>query len=459
MARHYDAIVIGTGQSGPALAGRLTDEGLETAVIERKRFGGTCVNNGCIPTKTLIASARTAHVARRAADYGVVIEGAIRADMRRVKARKDAIVRESREGVESSLRGMDRCTVYTGHARFVGPRVVEVNGERLEGERVFINVGGRASVPDMPGLSEVSYYTNSNIMDVDFLPEHLLVVGGSYVGLEFAQMYRRFGSEVTVVQRGPRLVPREDDDVSDAIKQILEGEGIGVRLNAECIGVSRQGARIGMHLDCKDGDPDITGSHVLLAVGRVPNTQDLGLEAAGIEADANGYIQVDDQLRTSAGNVWALGDCNGRGAFTHTSYNDYEIVAANLFDDDPRRVTDRITAYALYVDPPLGRCGMTAREVRASGRRALVATWPMESVGRASERGETQGFMKIVVDAENERILGASLLGIEADEVIHVILDVMYAGASYRTIQRAMHIHPTVAELLPTMLGDLEPLG
>jgi pyruvate/2-oxoglutarate dehydrogenase complex dihydrolipoamide dehydrogenase (E3) component len=456
MARHYDAIVIGTGQSGPPLAARLADEGLETAIIERKRFGGTCVNNGCIPTKTLVASARAAHVARRAADYGIAIDGAIRADMRRVKARKDVLVRESSEGVESSLRGTERCTVYTGHARFVAPRAVEVNGERLEGSRVFINVGGRASVPDMPGLDEVPYYTNSSIMDVDFLPEHLLVVGGSYVGLEFAQMYRRFGSDVTVVQRGERLVPREDDDVADAIREILEGAGIGVRLRAECIGVSRQGARIGMHLDCREGDPDITGSHVLLAVGRVPNTQDLGLDAAGIETDRNGYIQVDDQLRTSADGVWALGDCNGRGAFTHTSYNDYEIVAANLFDNDPRRVSDRITAYALYVDPPLGRCGMTAREILASGRKALVATWAMEDVGRARERGETQGFMKIVVDAQTERILGASLLGIEADELIHVILDVMYAGASYRTIQRAMHIHPTVAELLPTMLGDLE---
>ena len=459
MPRHYDAIVIGTGQSGPALAARLTDEGLETAVIERKRFGGTCVNNGCIPTKTLVASARAAHVARRAADYGIVVEGPIRADMRRVKARKDVLVRESSEGVESWLDGMERCTVYRDHARFVAPRVVDVGGERLEAERVFINVGGRASVPDMPGLHDVPYYTNSSIMDVDFLPEHLLVVGGSYIGLEFAQMYRRFGSDVTVVQRGPRLVPREDEDVADAIREIMEGEGIEVRLNAECIGVSRQGAGIGMHLDCSEGDPDIKGSHLLLAVGRVPNTQDLGLDAAGIETDANGYIEVDDQLRTSADNVWAIGDCNGRGAFTHTSYNDYEIVAANLFDNDPRRVTDRITAYALYIDPPLGRCGMTAREVLASGRNALIATWPMDQVGRARERGETQGFMKILIDAGNERILGASLLGIEADELIHVILDVMYAGASYRTIQRAMHIHPTVAELLPTMLGDLEPLA
>ena len=459
MVKRYDAIVIGTGQSGPPLAARLTDEGLETAIIERKRFGGTCVNNGCIPTKTLIASARAAHMARRAADFGVVIDGPIRTDMRRVKTRKDAIVRESSDGVESWLDGIERCTVYRNHARFVAPRVVEVDGERLEAARIFINVGGRAAVPDMPGLDQVSYYTNSSVMDVDFLPEHLLIVGGSYIGLEFAQMYRRFGSRVTVVQRGPHLVPREDEDVSDAIREVMEGEGIEVRLNAECIGVSKQGEGVGMHLDCEDGDPDITGSHMLLAVGRVPNTQDLGLDAAGIETDGNGYIKVDDQLRTNVEGVWAMGDCNGRGGFTHTSYNDYEIVAANLFGDDPRRVSDRIPAYALFIDPPLGRCGMTAREVIASGRNALVGTWAMDAVGRARERSETQGFMKVIVDAENEKVLGAALLGIEGDEVIHVILDVMYAGASYRTIQRAMHIHPTVAELLPTMLGDLEPLG
>jgi pyruvate/2-oxoglutarate dehydrogenase complex dihydrolipoamide dehydrogenase (E3) component len=459
MAKHYDAIVIGTGQAGPPLAARLTDEGLDTAVIERKRFGGTCVNNGCIPTKTLVASARAAYVARRAADFGVAIGGAVRADMPRVKSRKDGLVRESSEGVESWLDGMERCTVYRGHARFVAPRTVEVGGERIEGERIFINVGGRATVPDMPGLDQVPYYTNSSIMDVDFLPEHLLVVGGSYVGLEFAQMYRRFGSEVTVVQRGPRLVPREDDDISDAIREILEGEGIGVRLNAECLSVSRRGKHVGMHLNCTEGDPDITGSHVLLAVGRVPNTHDLGLAEAGIETDKAGYIRVDDELRTTADGVWALGDCNGRGAFTHTSYNDYEIVAGNLFDKETRRVSDRIAAYALYIDPPLGRCGLTVREARESGRDIRVATWAMQDVGRARERSETQGFMKVVVDARSERILGAALLGIEGDELIHLLLDLMYAGASWRTIRRAMHIHPTVAELLPTMLDYLEPVG
>jgi pyruvate/2-oxoglutarate dehydrogenase complex dihydrolipoamide dehydrogenase (E3) component len=458
VTRQYDAIVIGTGQAGPPLAARMTDEGLATAVIERHRFGGTCVNDGCIPTKTLVASARTAHVARRAADYGIVVRGEVTADMPGVKARKDAIVRESSDRVRDWLRNMERCTVYEGHARFVAPHAVEVNGERLEAPRIFIDVGGRASVPDMPGLADVPFLTNSSMMGLDRLPEHLLVVGGSYVGLEFAQMFRRFGSRVTVVQRGPRLVPREDGDVAEAIAEMLAQEGIDVRLEAECVAVARRGERIAMRVRC-DGEQEVEGSDLLLAVGRVPNTHDLGLEAAGIATDAAGYITVDDELRTSVEGVWALGDCNGRGAFTHTSYNDYEIVAANLFDGGGRRVTDRIPAYALYTDPPLGRCGMTEREVRESKRRALVATLSMERVGRARERSETQGFMKLLVDADDEKILGASLLGIEADEVIHAVLDLMYAGATYRTLERAMHIHPTVAEFLPVLVGRLEPLA
>jgi pyruvate/2-oxoglutarate dehydrogenase complex dihydrolipoamide dehydrogenase (E3) component len=458
VTRQYDAIVIGTGQAGPPLAARLTDEGLATAVIERHRFGGTCVNDGCIPTKTLVASARTAHVARRAADYGIVVRGGVTADMPKVKARKDAIVRESADGVRDWLRGMERCTVYEGHARFVAPHAVVVNGERLEAPRIFIDVGGRASVPEMPGLADVPYLTNASMMGLDRLPEHLLVVGGSYVGLEFAQMFRRFGSRVTVVQRGPRLVPREDTDVAQAIADVLVAEGIDVRVDAECVAVARRGEHIAMRVRC-GGEHEVTGSDLLLAVGRVPNTHDLGLDAAGIATDAAGYVTVDDELRTSIDGVWALGDCNGRGAFTHTSYNDYEIVAANLFDGDTRRVSDRVPAYALYTDPPLGRCGMTEREVRASARRALVATVSMDEVGRARERAETQGFMKILVDADGGKILGASLLGIEADEVIHVVLDLMYAGASYRTLERAMHIHPTVAEYLPTLVGRLAPLA
>jgi pyruvate/2-oxoglutarate dehydrogenase complex dihydrolipoamide dehydrogenase (E3) component len=458
MATKYDAIVIGTGQAGPSLAVRLADAGMIVAIIERKRFGGTCVNNGCIPTKTLIASARAAHIARRAGDYGVAISGAIVVDMKKVKARKDAVVRHSSEGLEKWLRDTQNLTVIEGQARFANAHQVHVGDELFEADKIFVNVGGRAAVPPLRGIDQVSYLNNSTMMDVDFLPEHLVVIGGSYVGLEFAQMYRRFGSEVTVVERGPRLIKTEDEDVSENIKTIVEGEDIKFRLNAECIGFEKSGDKVAVQVDCSSGDKTVIGSHLLLAVGRVPNTSDLGLEQVGIKVDKHGYIQVDDQLRTNVPGVYALGDCNGRGAFTHTAYNDYEIVAANLLDGDHRSVTDRITAYALYVDPPLGRAGMTEAEVRKSGRKALMAKMSMTQVGRAREKGETDGFMKILVDAETKKILGASLLGTECDEVIHSILDVMYANAPYTVIQRAMHIHPTVSELIPTMLGELKLL-
>jgi pyruvate/2-oxoglutarate dehydrogenase complex dihydrolipoamide dehydrogenase (E3) component len=458
MATTYDAIVIGTGQAGPSLAVRLAGTGMKVAIIERKRFGGTCVNTGCIPTKTLIASARTAHVARGAGEYGVMIDNSITVNMKKVKDRKDAVVRRSNEGVEEWLKGIENLTVYEGHGRFEDAHRVRVSDALLEADKIFINVGGRASTPPLPGLDQVSYLNNSTMMSVDFLPDHLIVIGGSYVGLEFAQMYRRFGSEVTVVEMGPRLIQREDEDVSEAVKTILETDGIKMRPSAECIAMEKRGDSVVVKVDCSSGDKAIVGSHVLLAVGRVPNTDDLGLENAGIALDQRGYIQVDDQLRTNVAGVYALGDCNGRGAFTHTAYNDYEIVAANLLDGDPRRVSDRITAYALYIDPPLGRAGMTEAEVRKSGRKALIGKRPMTRVARAVEKGETHGFMKVLIDAETKAILGASLLGIECDEVIHSILDVMYAKAPYTVIQRAMHIHPTVTELIPTMLGELKPL-
>ena len=458
MATTYDAIIIGTGQAGPSLAVRLAGAGMKVAIVERNRFGGTCVNTGCIPTKTLIASARAAHIARSASEYGLMIDGSIAVDMKRVKERKDAVVRRSNEGVEKWLKSTENLTVYEGHARFAGTHQVRIGDELLEADKIFINVGGRASTPPLPGLDQVSHLNNSTMMDVDFLPEHLIVIGGSYVGLEFAQMYRRFGSEVTIVEMGPRLIQREDEDVSEAVRTILEAEGIKMRLNAECIALEKRGDKVAVNVDCSSGDRTVVGSHGLLAVGRVPNTEDLGLKNAGVTADQRGYIQVDDQLRTNVPGIYALGDCNGRGAFTHTSYNDYEIVAGNLLDGDRRRVSDRITAYALYIDPPLGRAGMTETEVRKSGRKALIAKRPMARVGRAVEKGETQGFMKVLVDAETKEILGASLLGIECDEVIQSILDVMYAKAPYTVIQRAMHIHPTVTELIPTMLGELKPL-
>lgn len=456
MPTRFDAIIIGTGQSGPSLAGKLAGAGMKTAILERKRFGGTCVNNGCIPTKTLVASARTAHVARRAGEYGVKLGGEIQVDMKAVKKRKDDVVRLSNEGVEHWLKNTPNITVFEGHGRFESPRTVRVGDEVLEADRIFINVGGRAHVPE--NELHGHYYTNSNMMDIDFLPEHLIIIGGSYIGLEFGQMYRRFGSQVTVVEMGPRLISRDDEDVSAAVKEILEAEGIQFRLNSKCIRSRYENGRVVVQLDCENSDKTVSGTHLLYAVGRRPNTEDLGLEKAGVETDSRGYIKVDDQLRTGVPGIWALGDCNGKGAFTHTSYNDFEIVAANLLDNDPRRVSDRITAYNLYIDPPLGRCGMTEAEVRKSGRKALICRRPMTRVGRAVEKGETAGFMKALVDAETKQILGAAILGIEGDEVIHSILDVMYAKAPYTVIQRAMHIHPTVSELIPTMLADLQPL-
>ncbi|MEO8303016.1 MAG: FAD-containing oxidoreductase [Betaproteobacteria bacterium] len=459
MTEPYDAIVIGTGQAGPALAVRLGASGRKTAILERKRVGGTCVNVGCIPTKTLIASARAAHVARTGADFGVRIDGSVSVDMARVKARKDQVVKQSNQGVTHWLRNAPNVTLIEGHGRFAGPHAVAVNGTTLEAPEIFINTGGRATVPDMGGLADVAYFTNTGMMDIDFLPKHLIVVGGSYIGLEFAQMYRRFGSKVTVVEMGPRLVAREDADVSAAIQTMLEGEGIAVRLKAECLSVSRRSDGIGVHVSCEQEPREIVGSHLLLAVGRTPNTGDLGLDRAGVRTDAKGFIGVDDELRTSAPGIWALGDVNGRGAFTHTAYNDYEIVAANLLDGEPRRVSDRIPVYALFVDPPLARVGMTERDVRASGHPALVGRMMMTRVGRARERGETTGFMQVLVDAETKKILGAALFGIEADEAIHGIVDVMNAGLPYTAITHAVHIHPTVSELIPTLLGNLRPLA
>ena len=455
---NYDAIIIGTGQAGPALARRLAAANWKVAIIERKLFGGTCVNTGCTPTKTLVASAYAAHVVRRAAEYGVRVEGAVKVDMKAVKARKDAVVAPSRNGVERSLKTLEGCTVHEGHGRFVTEKKVAVNGSELVADHIFINVGGRAAIPPIPGLDQVPYLTNSSMMDIDFLPAHLVILGGSYVGLEFAQAYRRLGSEVTVIELAPRLIPREDEDVSRAVADFLKDEGVHVRVDSKAVGVEKQGNSIAVKVESAGNISKVVGTHVLVAIGRQPNTDDLGLEKAGIATDPLVYIQVDVHLRTNISGIWAMGDCNGRGAFTHTSWNDFEIVAANLLENDQRRVSDRITAYALYTDPPLGRAGMTEAEVRKTGKPALIATLAMEDVSRAFERSETKGFMKILVDRDSKQILGASLLGLAGDEVIHCILDMMYAKAPYTVMQRAMHIHPTVSEFIPTMMGDLKPL-
>jgi pyruvate/2-oxoglutarate dehydrogenase complex dihydrolipoamide dehydrogenase (E3) component len=457
MREKYDAIIIGAGQAGPSLAKRLSDAGMSIAVIERHLFGGTCVNTGCIPTKAMVASAYAAHMARRAADFGVALNGDVQVDMKRVKARKDAISDRSRIGVETMLRGLPHCDVYTGHARFRAAREIEVSGEVLSADRVFLNVGARAFIAPMPGIDGVPFLTNSSMMALDAVPPHLVIVGGSYVGLEFGQMFRRFGSEVTIVEMGSRLVGREDADISSAIQDVLAAEGINLRLNAQCIRVSGRAGAVTAHVDCGEGSPAVEGTHLLLAVGRQPNTADLGLDAAGVSHDAKGFIIVNDQLETNVPGIWALGECNGKGAFTHTAYNDFEIVASNLLDGATRRVSDRIPAYALYIDPPLGRAGLTEAEAQRLGHTILVGQRPMTRVGRAIEKGETNGLMKIVVDAQSREVLGAAVFGTGGDEAIHCVLDTMYAKAPYPVLQNAMHIHPTVSELIPTILGELGP--
>ena len=454
----FDAINIGTGQSGPPLAARLNGAGMKVAVLEEDKFGGTCVNNGCTPTKAMVASAYAAHVARRAGEYGVLVDGSPRVDMKRVKARKDEIVRNSRESVEKWMEGLKGAKVYRGHARFIGKNVVKVGDDELSADRIYIDVGGRPLIPRMPGIDSVPCLTSVTMMELDLVPEHLLVIGGSYVGLEFAQMLRRFGSRVTVVEMGPRLVRREDEDVSLAIQDFLRAEGIALRLDAQCLSLQNEGDGISIGLDCRDGVPSESGTHLLLAVGRVPNTGDLGLAAAGIRTDEHGYIEVDEGLRTSNPNVWALGDCNGKGAFTHTAYNDYEIVADNLLSNAARKYTDRIPVYALYTDPPLGRVGMNEAEIKKAGIEALVGKRPMTRVARAVEKGETHGFLKIYVEQNSKRILGASLLGTGADEAVHSLIDAVYAQMPYTDFQRHVRIHPNVSELLPTVLEHLTPL-
>jgi len=456
MNKNFDAIVVGAGQAGPSMVQRLATAGMSVAIVERHLFGGTCVNTGCTPTKTLVASAEVIHQARRGSEYGIRIEGPISADMRAVKARKDRIVGTSRTELESWLREMNNCTVYKGHARFESAHELRVGDDLIAADKIFLNVGGRAIVPEMPGIDSVPYLTNTSILDLEVLPRHLLIVGGSYIGLEFAQMFRRFGSEVTVIEKGPHLLWREDADICGAIESIFANEGIIVRTEAECVRFARRGEDIVAGVNCASGEPEVVGSHVLLAVGRRPNTDDLGVEKVGLKIDARGYLEVDDQLRTNVPGIWALGDCNGKGAFTHTAYNDFEIAAQNLLDGRSRRVSDRIACYGLFIDPPLGRVGMSETQARASKRRIRVGQRPMTRVKRAVEKGNSQGLMKVIVDADTNEILGAAVLGPGGDEAVHAFLDTMSARAPYTTLRDTVHIHPTVSELIPTILGELQ---
>jgi pyruvate/2-oxoglutarate dehydrogenase complex dihydrolipoamide dehydrogenase (E3) component len=458
MAEQFDAIIIGAGQSGPFLAARLADAGRTVALVERDHLGGTCVNDGCTPTKTMVASARAAWNARHAAEFGVVVKGPVTVDMAAVKARKDKVVAASVNGLTDWLGGLRTLKYFKGEGSFVSPNQVKVGRRVLTAPQIFINTGATASVPDWPGIKSVPHLTNTSMMGLDTLPGHLIIVGASYIGLEFAQMYARFGAKVTVIERGPRPASREDTDISDAIRGILEAEGVTFMFDTTVEAVAKAGHGVLLSLKCGDRLASVEGTHLLVALGRHPNTAALNLAAAGLETDERGFIPVDDNLRTKVPGIWAMGDINGRGAFTHTSYNEFEIVADNVLDNGKRSLAGRIPVYGLFIDPPLGRIGMSETEVRKSDRKALMATMSMARVSRAKERGETQGLMKVLVDAKSKQILGASILGIGGDEVVQSLLQLMAAGTPYTTMMHTMHIHPTVTELLPTLLADLKPL-
>lgn len=458
-ATTFDALIIGAGQAGPPLAERMSQAGWRVAVIERSRVGGTCVNTGCIPTKAMVASAHAAWVVQHAQRWGVRVPDGAEVDLAAVLARKDRISGKSRQSVDLWLRGMRQVELIMGHAQFEDDHTVRVGQRRLQADRIILNVGGRPAQPGVEGLADVPWLTNASIMQLERLPRHLVVVGGSYIGLEFAQMFRRFGAEVTVVQRGQQLVPREDPDVAQALQQLLEGEGIGIRTGAECVRLAPARDEIAVEVNCKQGEPRLLGSHVLIATGRQPNTHDLGLDRAGVAVDARGYVQVNDQLQTNVPHIWALGDCNGRGAFTHTAWNDFEVLADNLFNGTQRSIKDRLVTYALYTDPPLARIGLSEQEVRKSGRPALIGTRPMTRVGRAVEKGEDAGFIKLIVDAQTRALVSATILGVDGDEAIQSLLDVMAARRPYTDILTGgVRIHPTVSELLPTVLQSLKPM-
>ena len=452
----YDAIIIGSGQAGVPLAGALAGRGWQVALVERGPLGGTCINTGCSPTKTIIASARAAHLARRGADLGVQ-PGPVSVDFARVMARKDEIVRRFRGGVEKRLQDKENVTIVRAEGRFEGPHRVRAGDHVLEAERIYINTGARAAAPPIPGLEEVPYLTNTTILDLTALPDHLVIIGGGYIGLEYAQAFRRFGSEVTIVERGPQIMGREDRDIAEEALKILRGEGIRALLDTETQRVARGANGIEIAVRHNGAAETLAGSHLLVAAGRRPNSDQLSLDAAGIATDARGIITVDDHLQTNVPGIWALGDVNGRGAFTHTSYNDFEIVRDNL-DGGTRALSDRIPTYAVYIDPPLGRVGMSEGQVREAGRKALIGVKPMAHIARAIERDETAGFIKVLVDAETKLFLGAAVFGIGGDEIVHTITDQMAAKAPYTVMQNTVHIHPTVSELIPTLLGELKPL-
>jgi len=453
----FDAIIIGTGQAGPSLATSMAANGWKVAIIEKGHLGGTCVNVGCTPTKAYVASARRAFIAKNSTDLGIEVNGNIQVNLKTIKERKDKIISDSRNGLEKMLEDNDNIQLIRGRASFVNSNIVSVEGTTYEADKFYINVGGRPRIPD--GFSEVEYLTNASILELEEIPEHLIIVGGGYIGLEFGQMFRRFGSKVTILDKGKQLLKKEDPEFGKAIEEILKDEGIDIRLNSECISAKNKENKIEVSVNCENEKVNIQGSHILLAAGRLPNTADLGLENTIVSLDDRGYIWVNDELQTSAPNMWALGDCNGEGAFTHTAYNDFQIVNSHLFEDEKRKLSDRFTCYAAFIDPPLARVGMNTSDIQKAGIKAKVASRPMKKIARAKEMGETRGMLKIYIEEETEKILGATFLGTGADEYIHTVIDQMYAGQKFTIMRDAVHIHPTVSELIPTMLESLEPLN
>ncbi len=455
---HYDIIWIGTGQATGTIVPRLVKAGKSVAVVEGGRFGGSCVNYGCTPTKTLVASARAAHMARRGPDFGV-ITGAVGIDFARVMQRQNEMRHGGSSGLERWLRGMSGVTVYAGYGRFSDPHTVNVNGEELHGETIVINAGGRARVLPIPGLDEVAWLDNARLLDVPELPRHLVIIGGSYIGLEFAQAFRRFGSQVTVLEAGPQIMGREDADIAAAAQAVLVGEGVAIHTGVKVQRLAQVGPQqIDAFFEQAGELQSVRGTHVLVAVGRVPNSDRLNLTAAGVTTDTRGYIQVNEVMQTNVAHIFAVGDINGEGAFTHTSVNDGEIFWDFYTGAEERTLTMRIPTYAMFIDPPLGRVGMTEKEARASGRPVLMATRPMKHIARAREKDETAGLVKILVDADTQQFLGAAILGVGGDEVINMFTPFMYTGHSYRLFRKAVLTHPTVAELMPWILDDLQPL-
>jgi pyruvate/2-oxoglutarate dehydrogenase complex dihydrolipoamide dehydrogenase (E3) component len=453
----YDAIIIGSGQAGNPLSYRLADLGWQVALIEKHNLGGTCINTGCTPTKAMVHRAQITHYARNASRWGVRAEN-VSADLAVIVAQKEKVVASFRGGIQTKIGLHSNIKLYRGQAYFTNAHQVQVGEILLEAEKIFINTGGRPNIPDIPGLDAAGVLTNETTMDLMELPEHLIVLGGGYIGLEFGQMFRRYGSRVTIIHNQRQIVPREDPEISAELQKILEGEGIEFHLNAQANRVEQAKGTVKVSIAGAQGPSTISGSHLLAAVGRKPNTDGLGLDKAGVETDKFGFIRVNSRLETNVPGIWALGDVKGGPAFTHISYNDYQIVDANLTQGKNLSIENRIVPYCVFTDPQLGGVGMTEKEARAAGRKLKIGTIPMSYVARAIERDETAGLMKVIVDAANDRILGAAILGSEGGELVQTLYTLMLGNLPYTILKGAIYIHPTLTEGFFALLDSVKPV-